>query len=151
MENWPKKKPRYGDKTFKMSTIISAKERFDQESSKKGEVNLSNAKVYWWMFNNLKEAEKRLSPRSQKTKQVGVVYQDEVYHRFTSIKAIQLKHAFGIFYGLDHFIIYIEPDTKKLPNMFADTTRSCLKITLTTGEDKDRELSIVIEHGLKYL
>jgi hypothetical protein len=137
VDEWPKEKPDYGHRTFKMSTICSAKERFDKASSKKGEVNLSNAKVHWWLFDDLKDAEKELNPRSQITKQVGVVYQDEVYHRFISQKAIHFKHLFGIYYGLDHFIIYIEPDTEKITNLFADTTRSAIKIDGNNLEDSD--------------
>ena len=67
----------------------------------------------------------------------SLIFSDEVYHRFVSQKAINLKHMFGIYYGLDHFIIYIEPDTDRITNLLSDTARSGIKIDGENVDDSD--------------
>ena len=71
-----------------------------------------------------------MSTRGGRTCKVGIVFQDEVYVHLTPPTARRLLAGFGIVFGADHVVIYIEP--KKTLDIRADTARSRIIIN---GED----------------
>jgi hypothetical protein len=71
-----------------------------------------------------------MSTRGGRTGKVGIVFQDEVYVQLVPPSARRVLAGFGIVFGADHVVIYIEP--KKTLDVRADTARSRIIIN---GED----------------
>src|SRR5262249_33099369 len=107
-----------------------SKALFDQYARAKGTVSLATADAHWWVFADPKEDSKKMSTRGGRTCKVGIVFQDEVYVHLTPPIARRILASFGIVFGADHVVIYIEP--KKSLDVRADTARSRIIIN---GED----------------
>jgi hypothetical protein len=110
-----------------MRTIKGKKALLDQNAEKRGILNLSNATIYWYILpENLNVAGGIWDEKTQ----VGAIYQDELYE----VKRIHQARAelihFGINYGFNRVVLYVKPDTSKLP-VVANTARSAL---LVNGE-----------------
>ena len=70
---------------------------------------IATADAHWWVFADPKEILKKMSTRGGRTCKVGIVFQDEVYVHLTPPTARRLLAGFGIVFGADHVVIYIEP------------------------------------------
>lgn len=116
-----------GESGSQMRTIKGKKALLDQNAEKRGILNLSNATIYWYILpENLNVAGGIWDEKTQ----VGAIYQDELYE----VKRIHQARAelihFGINYGFNRVVLYVKPDTSKLP-VVANTARSAL---LVNGE-----------------
>jgi hypothetical protein len=129
-EDWPDEEPPASAKTFNFQTVTGSKALFDQYAEAKGTVSLATADAHWWVFSDPKEDSKKMSTRGGRTCKVGIVFQDEVYVQLTPPIARRILASFGIVFGADHVVIYIEP--KKSLDVRADTARSRIIIN---GED----------------
>jgi hypothetical protein len=128
--NWPKSpnaKMGEGDGGNQMRTIRGKRYFLEKYAEIKGIVNLSNATLYWYILPESLNVSGGLW--DEKT-QVGAIYQNELYE----VKRVHQARAemlhFGINYGFNRVVIYVKPDTSKLP-VFANTARSAL---LVNGE-----------------
>jgi hypothetical protein len=128
--DWPTEEPAPSAKTFNFQTVSGSKALFDQYAGAKGTVPLATADAHWWVFSDPREDSKKMSTRGGRTCKVGIVFQDEVYVQLTPPAARRILAGFGILFGSDHVIIYIEP--KKTLDIRADTARSRIIIN---GED----------------
>ncbi|QJR35221.1 ATP-binding protein [Gemmatimonas groenlandica] len=133
VERWPKGEPSPSEKTFNLQTIRGTKHLFDEYSSAHGTVHLSNADAHWWVFDDPAKSSKEMSSRGSRTGQAGIVFQDEVYVLRTPPSSRRILAGFGVLFGAEHVIIYIEPrgGTTGL-DLRADTARSRV---LINGED----------------
>jgi hypothetical protein len=129
-DEWPTEEPASSVKTFNFQTVNGSRALFDDYAEAKGTVSLATADAHWWVFADPREDSKKMSTRGGRTCKVGVVFQDEVYVQFTPPTARRLLAGFGIVFGSDHVVIYIEP--KKTLDIRADTARSRIIIN---GED----------------
>jgi hypothetical protein len=127
---WPSEEPDAGVKTYNFQTVRGAKALFDDYASASGTVSLSTADAHWWVFSDPRQASKDMSSRGGRTCKVGVVFQDEVYVQVTPPSARRILASFGIVFGAEHVVIYIEP--RKTVDLRADTARSRIIIN---GED----------------
>jgi hypothetical protein len=93
-------------------------------------VSLSTADVHWWVFDEPKQASKDMSSRGGRTGKVGIVFQNEVYVQVNPPAARRVLAAFGIVFGAEHVVLYVEP--RKTLDICADTARSRLIIN---GQD----------------
>jgi hypothetical protein len=128
--DWPSEEPSPSTKTYNFQTVTGSKALFDQYAEAKGTIQLATADAHWWVFADPKEDSKKMSTRGGRTCKVGIVFQDEVYVHLTPPTARRLLAGFGIVFGADHVVIYIEP--KKTLDIRADTARSRIIIN---GED----------------
>lgn len=128
--DWPGEEPPGAEKTYNLQTVRGAKALFDDYASAKGMVRLSNADAHWWLFDDPRQASKDMSTRGGRTSQVGIVFQDEVYIQRTPPASRRILAGFGIVFGAEHVVIYIEP--RDSLEICADTARSRL---LINGED----------------
>jgi hypothetical protein len=129
-DDWPEEEPVPAEKTFNFQTVTGSKALFDQYAEHKGTVQLGTADAHWWVFADPREDSKKMSTRGGRTCKVGIVFQDEVYVHLTPPAARRILAGFGIIFGADHVVIYIEP--KKTLDIRADTARSRIIIN---GED----------------
>lgn len=128
--DWPKEEPSPSTKTYNFQNVKGSKELFDEYAEAKGVVALNTADAHWWVFNDPRQASKDMSSRGGRTCKVGVVFQDEIYIQLTPPSARRILAAFGIVFGADHVVIYIEP--RKPLDIRADTARSRIIIN---GDD----------------
>jgi hypothetical protein len=129
-EDWPSEEPDPGVKTFNFQTVKGTKTLFDDYARDSGTVSLSTADAHWWVFDEPRQASKDMSSRGGRTGKVGIVFQDEVYIQVTPPAARRVLAGFGIVFGAEHVVIYIEP--RKNLEICADTARSRLIIN---GQD----------------
>jgi hypothetical protein len=129
-DDWPSEEPEPSVKTFNFQTVKGTKALLDQYASASGTVPLSTADAHWWVFDDPRQASKDMSTRGGRTCKVGIVFQDEVYVQVTPPTARRVLAGFGIVFGAEHVVIYIEP--RKTLDVCADTARSRLIIN---GQD----------------
>ena len=129
-DDWPTEEPSPSVKTYNVQTVKGAKALFDDYAQAKGTVSLSTTDAHWWVFDDPRQASKDMSSRGGRTCKVGIVFQDEVYVQLTPPAARRILAGFGIVFGSDHVVIYIEP--RKTLDIRADTARSRVIIN---GED----------------
>jgi len=128
--DWPTEEPSSSVKTFNFQNVSGTKALFDDYAKAKGVVPLSTADAHWWVFDDPRQASKDMSSRGGRTCKVGIVFQDEVYVQLTPPAARRILAGFGIVFGSDHVVIYVEP--RKTLDIRADTARSRVIIN---GED----------------
>lgn len=128
--DWPTEEPDASTKTYNFQTVRGTKALLDQYAKDKGTVSLATADAHWWVFDDPRQASKDMSTRGGRTGKVGVVFQDEVYVQLVPPTARRILAGFGIVFGADHVVIYIEP--RKSLDVRADTARSRIIIN---GED----------------
>jgi hypothetical protein len=133
-DRWPTKEPSPSEKTFNLQTIRGMKHLLDDYAAHSGVVRLSTADAHWWLFNEPTKASKDMSTRGGRTCQLGLVFQDEIYLQRNPPAARRILAAFGIVFGAEHVVIYIEPRETAALTIVADTARSRLIIN---GEDSE--------------
>jgi hypothetical protein len=129
-ENWPEDEPPASHQTFNLQNVNGTKVLFDKYAASSGTVRLTTADAHWWLFDDPVKASKDMSSRGGRTCKVGVVFQNEIYVQLTPPTARRLLAGFGIVFGAEHVVIYIEP--RENLEVRADTARSRLIIN---GED----------------
>ncbi len=129
-EDWPTDEPSLSVQTYNFQNVKGAKSLLDDYAAEKGTVPLGTADVHWWVFDDPRQATKDMSSRGGRTCKVGIVFQDEVYVQITPPAARRILAGFGIVFGSDHVVIYVEP--RKTLDIRADTARSRVIIN---GED----------------
>jgi hypothetical protein len=127
---WPSQEPPSIEKTFNLQTVRGAKALFDDYSTSRGTLRLATADAHWWVFDDPRQSSKDMSSRGGRTCQTGIVFQNEVYIQRTPPAARRILAGFGILFGAEHVIIYIEP--RDSLDIRADTARSRI---LINGED----------------
>jgi histidine kinase/DNA gyrase B/HSP90-like ATPase len=131
-ERWPSAEPVPSEKTFNLQTVRGTKHLLDEYATAKGTVRLATADAHWWMFDDPSKASKDMSTRGGRTCQLGVVFQDEIYIQRVPPAARRVLAGFGIVFGAEHVVIYVEPREGGGLEIVADTARSRL---LINGQD----------------
>jgi hypothetical protein len=133
---WPENEPSRSEKTFNLETVKGCKSVFDAMSGAgkgaSGTVRLSGAEAHWWLFADGKQASKDMSPRGLRTGQVGIVFQDEVYVVRNPPSSRRILAGFGLIFGAEHVVIYVEP---RGDVVHADTARS--RVLIDGGDVED--------------
>jgi len=134
VSRWPVAEPASAEKTFNLQTIRGMKELLNDYAEHRGTVRLATADVHWWLFDDPAKASKDMSTRGGRTCQVGLVFQDEVYIQRVPPVARRILAAFGVIFGAEHVVVYVEPRANAGLDIRADTARSRVMIN---GEDVD--------------
>ncbi|WP_405233597.1 ATP-binding protein [Lentisalinibacter salinarum] len=132
-DEWPLSEPDSSDKTFNFETITGEKALLDKHSSQSGAVSVDGARIYWWLFKDGKKVDRSLNPRALGPGHVGLVFQDEVYVTKTGNSGRRQMAHFGIIFGAENIVLYVEPKEGEL-SIYADTGRSRI---LIDGEDPE--------------
>ena len=97
----------------------------DRNAEAKGTVPLSGATAHWWI---LKDAVDRDSGHNAGGGHIAALYQNELYElTLRSSGGIAKLQMFGIIFGSDRMVIYVEPDTES-GQVTANTARTQLLI-----------------------
>lgn len=104
--------PREDGKRNKLRTITGQKEYLDGHSDSSGRVELTGATAWWWI---LAEG-KALSQDSNYYASSGhsaAIYKDELYEMSTGRGGTARLQQFGVIFGSNQVVIYLEPETGK--------------------------------------
>jgi hypothetical protein len=138
-DTWPLEEPPASDQSLNFETIRGMKCILDTQVAAApqqrscGVVRLAEVNVHWWLFEDRQVVDTSINPRAMSPGHVGIVFQDELYTVRTGNVARKLLALFGVLYGADSVVLYLEPrDTAGL--VHADTGRSRV---LFNGADAD--------------
>lgn len=139
VESWPPEEPPAGDQSLNFETIRGMKVILDTQVSAapehraSGIVRLAEVSVHWWLFEDRQVVDTSINPRAMSPGHVGIVFQDELYTVRTGNIARKLLALFGVLYGADAVVMYVEP-RESAGHVHADTGRSRV---LINGADAD--------------
>lgn len=103
----------------------------DKNAEANGTVALSDATAYWWI---LREDTDRDSGHSAPGGHMAALFQNELYEMMISRSGIARLQSFGVIFGTDRVVIYVEPDSTASRPVTANTARTQL---LVNGETLD--------------
>jgi hypothetical protein len=92
-------------------------------SDKSGSVALTGATAWWWI---VKPGVDTNSGHTAPVPHVAALYKDELYEMVTSRAAIGRLQAFGIIFGYDRVVLYIEPLSDAEHVLTSNTARTQL-------------------------
>jgi len=96
----------------------------DSHSTERGIVDLSEARIHWWILNES-------DARAKASEMINVghfatLFQDELYEMRTSRAGVMRLHQFGVIFGYDRVVLYTEPFNGERGNLTANTARTQL-------------------------
>jgi hypothetical protein len=98
----------------------------DRNAESKGSVHLNGATAYWWI---LKDEVDRDSGHYAPGGHIAALYQNELYEMsLRSSGGIAKLQMFGVIFGSDRVVIYVEPSTADGTAVTANTARTQLLI-----------------------
>ncbi len=97
----------------------------DDNSQESGHVLLTGAKAYWWI---IKPDVDTNSGHTAPVPHAAALYQNELYEMVTSRSAIGRLQAFGVIFGYDRVVIYVEPDVQTQNSLSSNTARTQLLV-----------------------
>lgn len=123
--NWPKSadaKMGEGDGGNQMRTIRGKRYFLEKYAESKGILKLTNATLFWFILpENFNVSGGIWDDKSA----VAAIYQNELYEVKRAKQARAEMIHFGINYGFNRVVIYVQPDISKLP-VYSNTARSSL-------------------------
>ena len=117
--------PRSNTDTNVLRRVTGQKEYLDKHASSSGTVELSSAKVHWWVL----KYEKALTQNSGFVASSGhtaALYQNELYELTTGRSATARLQLFGIIFGYNRVVIYVEPRNGLEHDLVSNTARTHL-------------------------
>lgn len=97
----------------------------DKNAESKGQVALSDATAHWWI---LREDIDRDSGHSAPGGHVAALFQNELYEMMIGRGGIARLQTFGVIFGTDRVVIYLEPDSSATRPVTANTARTQLLV-----------------------
>lgn len=113
-----------------LRTITGQRPYLDAHSNESGVVQLSGAKVHWWILKD-EPAMSNNSGFVDSAGHVAALYQNELYDRATSRAGTAVLQRFGILFGHRFVVLYVEPSPGKDQSLTTNTARTTL---LLNGE-----------------
>lgn len=103
----------------------------DKHCASKGVVEMACGKAHWWIIkDNVDKDSGHVAPGGH----VAALFQNELYEMYTSRAGLTRLQAFGVIFGTDRVVIYIEPKSSSEAQVTANTARTSL---LVGGETLD--------------
>ncbi len=119
-EGWEKE---IGGKHNFLREVRGQGDWLSENKSSCGRVRLTDATAHWWIIKTDVDTN---SGHTAPVPHVAALYQDELYEMVLSRSAIGRLQAFGIIFGYDRVVIYVEPDTGENHVLAANTARTQL-------------------------
>jgi hypothetical protein len=110
-----------------LRTIMGQKKYLDQHSLHRGDLALTDGSAHWWI----------LRKGSALTQNSGIIassghcaalYKDELYEMTSGRTSTAVLQNFGVIFGYQQVVIYLEPDSGAGSEITTDTARSRLLI-----------------------
>lgn len=95
----------------------------DDNAQDKGVLELKGGIAHWWI---IKEGVDTNSGHTAPVPHTAALYRDELYEMTTSRSAIGRLRAFGVIFGYDRVVIYVQPHADKDQSLNSNTARTQL-------------------------
>ncbi len=122
-EGW--ENPRTNTDANVLRRITGQKEYLDKHASSSGTVELSSANAYWWVLKN----ENALGQNSgfvASSGHMAALYQNELYELATARTGTARLQLFGVIFGYNRVVIYVEPRNGQEHELVSNTARTHL-------------------------
>jgi hypothetical protein len=97
----------------------------EKNSETRGTVDIQGARIHWWILRaEVDKDSGHVAPGGH----VAALYQNELYEMLTGRGGIARLQAFGIIFGTDRVVIYVEPNSTSEQPVTANTARTQLLI-----------------------
>ena len=103
----------------------------DKNSESSGLVDLTGARAHWWI---LKENVDKDSGHVAPGGHIAALYQNELYEMMIGRAGLARLQGFGVIFGTDRVVIYLEPNSTTAQPVTSNTARTQL---LIEGEPLD--------------
>lgn len=117
--------PRSNTDTNVLRRVIGQEEYLAQHAEARGSVALTGATAHWWILKD----EPALSQNSgfiASGGHISALYQDELYELLTGRAAVARLQLFGVIFGYNRVVIYVEPHAT--PELKPTTARTHLQL-----------------------
>ena len=117
--------PRSNTDTNILRRVTGQKEYLDKHTSASGTVELSSARAHWWILKD----EKALTQNSgfvASSGHMAALYQNELYELATGRSGTARLQLFGVIFGSNRVVIYVEPKNGNEHNLSSNTARTHL-------------------------
>lgn len=118
-ENW--KQPRERRQNM-LRRVVGQEAYLKTNSSHSGVVDLQSAKVHWWI---LKE-DVDTSGHHYASGHIAALFHDELYETVISSAGVARLQSFGVIFGYNRVVIYVEPTQDASGSLTANTARTQL-------------------------
>ncbi|MGP1398077.1 MAG: hypothetical protein ACTS3R_21430 [Inquilinaceae bacterium] len=117
-----------GDQHSFLRTITGQGPWLDENSQSKGTVRLNDTKAtaHWWI---IKESADTNSGHYTPGGHVAALFQEELYELVHGPAGYARLQAFGVVFGGDRVVLYVEPDHGSVQSVTANTARTHLLIS----------------------
>lgn len=110
-----------------LRTLTGQKTYLDKHAESSGKLELSGASARWWILKD-EEALTQNSGYIASSGHVAALYQDELYEMVTARQGVARLQAFGVIFGHNRVVIYIEPKAAVGRRLTSNTARTQLLI-----------------------
>ena len=114
-----------GDKQGARRQVTGQKHYLDGNARASGVVPLSNARAHWWVLADEKRMESE-SGRYASSGHAAALFQRELYEMQTSRAGVARLQMFGVIFGYQRVVIYVEPEADGGDTVVANTSRTNL-------------------------
>lgn len=114
--------PRNDSHNF-LRTVTGMKGWLDENSEASGRVSLKDATARWWI---LKESVDKNSGHVIPQGHTAALYQDELYELSTGRAGVARLQSFGVIFGYQQVVIYLEPKVSPSGELLPNTARTQL-------------------------
>lgn len=123
------KEPRANTDTNVLRTLLGQEAYLEKYSESKGSLELDRAMAHWWILKDTKALTQN-SGYIASSGHMAALYQDELYEMITGRGGVARLQSFGVIFGHNRVVIYVEPD----PDACADLTSSVARTHLLIDE-----------------
>jgi hypothetical protein len=114
------KEPRSNTNVNVLRTITGQEAYLEQHQQAKGSVALTGATAHWWILRD-EPAMSQNSGLIASSGHMAALYQDELYEMVTGRAGVARLQMFGIIFGHNRVVIYVEADAEHLTSSAART------------------------------
>jgi hypothetical protein len=122
-EGW--ENPRSNTDTNLLRTVTGQRDYLSKHAISSGTLKLSSAEAHWWILKD----EKALTQNSGSFASSGhmaALYQNELYELVTGRSGTARLQLFGIIFGYNRVVIYLEPEKEQEHGLVSNTARTQL-------------------------
>lgn len=110
-----------------LRTITGQKLYLDKHAVASGTTPLDDAVAHWWVLQN-EDALTQNSGFLASSGHIAALYQDELYEMVTSRAGVARLQSFGVIFGHNRVVIYVEPKDGESRRLTSNTARTHLLI-----------------------
>lgn len=120
--------PRSNTDSNLLQTLTGQKTYLDKHAESKGKIEVTGASVRWWILRE-EDALTQNSGFIASSGHVAALYQDELYEMVSGRQGVARLQAFGVIFGHQRVVIYLEPQAGNGRRLTSNTARTQLLIS----------------------